>query len=85
MKTTVLCYHVVIRKEGKYYIADVPTLGISDFSKPLEMAKKNTKKAIETHIEGLIKTRTEVPKPDSEDYYISVAEVNVPRGIQLAN
>lgn len=83
MKTSVLRYQVVMRKEGAYYIADVPTLGISDFGKTLELAKKNTKKAIECHIEGLIKTHTEVPKPDGDDYYISVTEVSVPRSVHL--
>ena len=61
MKTTVLRYHVVIRKTGSNYIADVPTLGISDFGKTLEEAKKNVQNAIAIHIEGLAKTKTEIP------------------------
>lgn len=68
MKTTVLRYHVVIRRAGPNYIVDVPTLGISDFGKTLEEAKKNVKNAIACHIEGLVKTKTEVPQPDSDDY-----------------
>lgn len=85
MKTTILRYQVIIRKEGKQYIADVPTLGISDFGDTLEKAKKNIQGAIECHIEGLIKTGTEVPKPDTSDYYISLTEVIVPRSVRLAN
>lgn len=85
MKTTVLRYQVVIRKEGKNYIADVPTLGISDFGKTLEVAKKNIHEAIKCHIEGLIKTNSEIPKPDTNDYFISVSEINVPQSIRFAN
>ena len=59
MKTTILRYQVLIRKQGKNYIADVPTLGISDFGKTLELAKKNVQGAIRCHIEGLAKTNSE--------------------------
>lgn len=79
MKATIFQYRVIIRKEGKNYIADVPTLGISDFGKTLETAKKNVQKAIACHIEGLAKTNTEVPAPDTSDYYISTAQVSFPK------
>lgn len=86
MKTTVLRYHVLIliKKEGKYYVAHVPTLGISDFGKTVDQAQKNIKNAIECHIEGLVKTGDEVPAPDSHDLYISEAEVTVPKTIKFA-
>ena len=61
MKTKVLRYNTVIRKEGKDFVAYVPTLGISDFGKTLDQAQKNVKKAIECHIEGLAKTGFEIP------------------------
>ncbi|MEK7154781.1 MAG: type II toxin-antitoxin system HicB family antitoxin [Patescibacteria group bacterium] len=79
MKATIFQYRVIIRKEGKNYIADVPTLGISDFGKTLETAKKNAQKAITCHIEGLAKTNTEVPAPDTSDYYVSTAQVSFSR------
>jgi len=85
MRTTVLRFHVVIRKEGKNYIADVPTLGISDFGTSLEQAKRNIQKEIECHIEGLVKTDTEVPGPDTNDYYLSMTEVSVPYSVRLAH
>ena len=66
MKTTILRYEVIFRKEGKYFVAQVPTLGISDFGESIEDAKRNVQAAIECHIEGLVKTKTEVPLPDSE-------------------
>lgn len=84
MKTTVLRYQVVIRKQKGNYVADVPTLGISDFGKTLELAKKNVQNAIQCHIEGLIKTNSEVPAPDTPDYYIGVAEINLPKPLTFA-
>jgi predicted RNase H-like HicB family nuclease len=84
MKTNVLRYNVIIKKEGKDYVAYVPTLGISDFGKTLELAKKHITAAIECHIEGLTKTKSEVPPPDTEEYYISHSEVIAPQGIKFA-
>ncbi len=85
MKTTVLRYHVIFRKEGKNYIADVPTLGISDFGSSLDSAKKHVQKAIECHIDGLVKTNTEVPAPDTNDYFLSTTEVNISGPLHFAN
>ena len=84
MKTNVLKYNVIIKKEDKYFVSYVPTLGISDFGKTIEAAKENTKKLIECHIEGLIKTDTEVPSPDSGEFYISQSEVSLPANIRFA-
>ena len=84
MKTTVLRYQVIIRREGKQYIADVPTLGISDFGTSVELARKHIQQAIVTHIEGLAKTNTPVPSPDTNEYYISTTEVTVPVSTRLA-
>jgi len=55
MKTTALKYNVMIKKEGKYFVAYVPTLGISDFGKTVDDARKNVEQAISIHIEGLIR------------------------------
>lgn len=84
MKTTVLRYHVVIRREGKNFIADVPTLGISDFGKSIDLAKKHVTDAIACHVEGLRKTGTPVPYPDTEEYYLSTTEVSVPGRVAFA-
>lgn len=84
MKTTVLKYNVLIKKEGKQYISYVPTLGISDFGKNIEEAKKNTEKAIVFHVEGLIKTGDQVPSPDTQDFFISQSEVTVRSNIKFA-
>ena len=41
---------------------------------------KNVEQAIEIHIEGLVKTHTEVPSPDaSDDVYFSQASVKAPK------
>lgn len=84
MKTNLLKYNVIIKKEGNLYIADVPTLGISDFGKTVDEAKSNVKNAIEIHISGLMKTKTHVPQPDINEQYISQAEVSMPANIQFA-
>lgn len=63
MKTTVLRYTVLIAKEGNDFIASVPTLGISDFGKSVEEAQKHVRQAIAIHLEGLIKTGSEIPPP----------------------
>ncbi len=76
MKKTILSYNVIIKKEGKDFIAYVPTLGISDFGKTLESAQKNVTKAISCHIEGLKKASEEIPTEDSSNYYMS--QVSVP-------
>ena len=84
MKSTVLKYNVMIKKEGKYFVAYVPTLGISDFGRTVDDARKNVEQAISIHIEGLIKTDSEVPAQDSSDFYISQYQVNVPANLKLA-
>lgn len=84
MKTTILKYNVIIRQEGKNFIADVPTLGISDFGKTVQEAKRHIKQAIACHIEGLIKTKTEVPPPDTTDFYLSQTEITIPQDFRFA-
>lgn len=84
MKTNILKYHVLIQKEDKDYIAYVPTLGISDFGKSVEQAKKNVQKAIECHIEGLTKTKSEIPTPDTDEFFISESQVTLPKNVKFA-
>jgi len=84
MQTTLLRYHVVIHREGKQYIADVPTLGISDFGRTVSLARAHVRDAIVCHIEGLQKTKTPIPPPDTDDMYIGSAEVSFPGTIRFA-
>ena len=84
MKTTLLRYNVLIEKEGKYYVAYVPTLGISDFGKTIDNAKQNIQEAIQCHIEGLAKTGAEIPNPDRDDAILSSAHVTVFGNLKLA-
>ncbi|MBI3385240.1 type II toxin-antitoxin system HicB family antitoxin [Candidatus Gottesmanbacteria bacterium] len=79
MKTNILKYNVIIKKEGKEYISFVPTLGISDFGKNIEEARRNTKEAIECHIEGLVETGEEIPLSDKQDFIISQIETTFPK------
>lgn len=84
MQTTLLRYHVIIHKEGNQYIADVPTLGISDYGRTISLAKEHVKGAILCHIEGLQETKTPIPPPDKDDVYIGSAEVSFPGTIRFA-
>lgn len=84
MKTCLLRYNVIIQKEGKDFIAYVPTLGISDFGKTVDEAKKNVEAAITCHVEGLIKTKTEVPNPDIQEFYLSQTAIPAPPNLKFA-
>lgn len=84
MKSKVFKYNTVVRKEGKYFVAYVPALGISDFGKSLKEANANVKGAIECHLEGLAKTKSEIPAPDTKDFYISKAEVRIPQNVSFS-
>ncbi|HTK03514.1 MAG TPA: type II toxin-antitoxin system HicB family antitoxin [Alphaproteobacteria bacterium] len=84
MKSNILRYNTVIRKEGKDFVAYVPTLGISDFGKTIDEAQNNVKKAIQCHIEGLMKTDFEIPAPDNVDFYIGQANVIAPKDFKFA-
>ena len=84
MKTNVLRYNVIIQKESKYFVAYVPTLGISDFGKTIEDAKRHVRQAIRCHVEGLVKTKTDIPAPDLQEFYLSQAEVSFPSNLSLA-
>jgi len=84
MQTTLLRYHVIIHQEGKQYIADVPTLGISDFGRTVSLARAHVRDAILCHVEGLRKTNTPVPPPDADGVYVGSAEVSFPGTIRFA-
>jgi len=84
MKTTLLRYSVLIKKEGNNFVAYVPTLGISDFGKTVDEAQHHVRDAIACHIEGLVKTGNDVPTPDSKDIILTASEVPSPKGIRFA-
>ena len=84
MKTAILKYNVFIRKEGKYFVAYTPTLGISDYGKTVNLAKKHIQDAIVCHIEGLIKTKSELPTPDTEEFYISQVAIPITKNFKFA-
>ena len=84
MKTNMFRYNVLIKKEKKQYVAYVPTLGISDFGKTVDEAQKHVREAIACHIEGLIKTGTEVPPADTQEFYVSQTEVAIPKTFRFA-
>lgn len=85
MQTTILRYRILINKEGKQYVAYVPTLGISDFGKTIDETKKHIEEAIACHIEGLIKTGDDVPAPDITEFLISESAVSIKGNFHFAS
>ena len=77
MKSTILQYNVIIKKEGKDYIAHVPTLGISDYGKTVELAARHVEGAIHTHLAGLQKAGEDLPTPDTGEYYVRQVDIPV--------
>jgi predicted RNase H-like HicB family nuclease len=72
MKTKVLNYNVLIRKENyenkeNVYVASVPTLGISDYAPTIDKVLKNIEKLIKFHVDCLIKEGELVPPSDDAD------------------
>lgn len=84
MKTTVLNYNVILQKEGKVFVAYVPTLGIADSGKTVEEARKHVQEAIECHVEGLIKTGDDVPQCDTMEVFVSQSQVKITSPFQFA-
>jgi len=81
MDTKILNYRVIVEKEkqkGKaVYVAYAPTLGISDFGKTVEMAVKNIEKAIKLYIETLLEIKKPIPKPDTEEYFVTTRKIEL--------
>lgn len=69
MKTTILRYQVLIKKEGKHYVAYVPSLGISDFGKSVDEVRSHVQGVIKCHVEGLVKTGAVLS--DTKNYFFS--------------
>jgi len=45
-------FTTIIQKEGKWYVAHCPELGVVSQGKTIEEAKKNIKEASELYLEG---------------------------------
>jgi predicted RNase H-like HicB family nuclease len=84
MKTTVLNYNVVLQKQGKIFVAHVPTLGIADSGRTVEEAKRNVQEAIECHVEGLIKTGDPVPQADTMEVFVSQSQISITSPFKFA-
>ncbi len=59
---------IKIWKEGKWYIARVPELGVTTQGKTLKEAKENLREATELHLESMV------------DYMMQYGKVRVERG-----
>ena len=58
MKTTLLRYHVLIRREGKQYIAYTPVFDLSTSGKTYDQAKKRFGELVHLFLEGLAENNT---------------------------
>lgn len=74
-------YRVIVEKEKQkrkiVYVAYVPTLGISDFGKSVEIAVENIEKAIKLYLDTLIELKKAIPAPDTEDYFITTRKIEL--------
>ena len=67
-------YAVVIEQAGSNYSAYVPDLpGCVATGKTVEEVEKETREAIEFHIEGMREDGLDVPQPSSSVEYVEVA------------
>ena len=63
MKTKVLNYKTVIKKDGKYYHGFVPALlGCHTFGKTIEETRKNLTEAIEGYLFSCVKNKDPIPQ-----------------------
>ena len=79
MKTDVLNYRIIVEKEqqddGTVYVAYAPSLGLSDFGTTIDKAVANIEQAIKLYLETLVELKEEVPKPDTDDYYVTTRKI----------
>ena len=65
MNTNILTYRVIIKKDGKFYHASVPSLpGCHSQGKTIDETKKNARKAIESYLKVVQKNNLPITKED---------------------
>jgi len=83
MEKKVLNYRIIIEPE-KYedgstvYVANCPTLGISDYGDTIEKVLNSIKDGIKLAVESLAKEKKEIPIDQIEKQIITTAQVHVP-------
>ena len=65
-------FTTIIQKEGKWYVAHCPELGVVSQGKTIEEAKKNIKEASELYLEGETAT---IKQPNKEPAFITTFEL----------
>lgn len=88
MKKSLLNYRILIEKEktkkGYVYVSCVPSLGISDFGRNLDEAVKNTEKAIKIYLDTLVAIKNDIPKVDSDEYFVVNKQVEITTPVAFA-
>ncbi len=68
---------IVIRKEGKWFVAEAPFLGVVSQGKTVETAKKNIKEAVELYLEDSPETKRALREEFSSAPFLTTLEVRV--------
>lgn len=80
MQTNVLNYRIIIEPEqyedgSKVYVAQCPTLGISDYGDTIDEVLASIKDGIELAVEHLEKSKEEIPEDNIEAQIITTAKI----------
>lgn len=89
MEKNVLNYRIIIEKEkyedgSSVYVANCPTLGISDYGDTIEDVLASMKDGISLAVEVLVKEKKEVPIDHIEEQIVASAKIIAPLGIKIA-
>lgn len=89
MQKTVLNYRIIIEKEkyedgSSVYVAQCPTLNISDYADTIEGVLASIKDGIELAVELLVKEGKEVPLDHVEEQIITSAKITLPANIKVS-
>ena len=85
MKTKVLTYRTIIKKDGKCYHGYVPSLpGCHTDGRTIEETQKNLKEAIEGHVASLVDLGWPVPTDDSVESFESVDLSKFNKAVKIA-
>lgn len=89
MKTKILNYRIIIEPEkyedgSRVYVAQCPTLGISDYGDTIEAVLTSIKDGIELAVTSLAKEKKEIPVDRTDEQIITTASITAPSSFHPA-
>ena len=89
MEKHLLNYRIIIEKEtyndgSIVYVANCPTLGISDYGDTIEEVLVSIQDGIELAVESLAKEGKEVPLDRIDDQIITSTKIKIPSGLKIS-